>query len=275
MKIVMMMAAICATALAGRAAAQTNVDPNHAVGWGENVGWSNWYGDGLSSGTRVGATILSGYVWFENIGWLNLGSGAPANGVHYANIAPDFGVNIDSSGDLYGLAWSENVGWVNFDTSAAGTDRARLDYCSRLRGFAWGENIGWINLDDASRFVGLSAGQAPPSGTPSLSVALSGGNALVSWTILGTATAYDTVRGDLVTLHGTAGNFTVATAGCLGNDVLGVNTAQDATVPAAGQGRWYLTRGVNCGGVGTYDSLAVSQVGLRDAEVNASMLACP
>jgi len=273
MKVIMMLA--IATALAGRASAQTNIDPNHAVGWGENVGWSNWYGDGVSSGGRVGSTVLSGYVWFENVGWLNLGSGAPANGVHYANSAPDFGVNIDPSGNLYGLAWGENVGWVNFDTSSAGPDRARLDYCSRLRGFAWGENLGWINLDDATRFVGLSAGQAPPSGTPSLSVAMSGTNALVSWTLLGTATAYDIVQGGLGVLHSTAGNFAAATAGCLGNDVIGVNSAQDATVPSAGQGRWYLARGVSCGGAGTYDSLAVSQVGFRDAEVNASMLACP
>ena len=266
---------VAAGLLVTPAAAGTNIDAGNRYGWAENVGWNDWHGDGVSSGAIVGATLLSGSVWFENTGWLDLGNGAPANGVHYSNASSsDFGVNVDAVGNLYGLAWGENVGWVNFDTSAAGSDRARLDYCSRLRGFAWGENVGWINLDDATRFVGIDQTAPAPSGTPVLTVTTGGGGMLI-WTLLPGATAYDLVRGDMGTLHATDGDFTAATTNCLGNNLMGANTLVDAAVPASGQGFWYLTRGVSCGGSGTYDELSLSQVAPRDAKINASMLSCP
>jgi len=261
--------------LAIPAVAGTNIDTGNRYAWGENVGWSDWHGDGTSSGVVVGATYLSGSVWFENTGWLILGNGAPANGVHYGNAtSSDFGANIDPQGNLSGLAWGENIGWVNFDTSSAGSDRARLDYCSRLRGLAWGENIGWINLDDATRFVGLDPSGPAPSGTPFLTM-MSGGGGTLAWTLLQGATGYDMVRGDLATLVTSQGNFTTATTSCLGDNMTGFNTLVDAAMPASGQGFWYLTRGVACGGNGTYDSLAPSQVAPRDAKINASMLSCP
>ena len=53
------------------------------------------------------------------------------------------------------------------------------------------------------------------------------------------------------------------------------NLGESGREPAQGQAFWYLTRGVACGGNGTYDSLAPSQVAPRDAKINASMLSCP
>jgi hypothetical protein len=151
--------------------AQTNVDPAHPSAWQENCGWTNWHdaaggGPVGALGAHVGATFLSGWIWGENIGWISLGSGAPGNGIAYANPTggmvagvPEFGVNRDATtGHLSGFAWGENVGWINFSGGAlaAPAQPARVDAAAyRLRGYAWGENIGWLNLDDATRFVGI------------------------------------------------------------------------------------------------------------------------
>lgn len=139
--------------------AQSNIDPDHKFGWGENVGWTNWRdADGANQGVAVGEKFLAGYLWGENVGWINVGDGTPANGQKYANLDDtDYGVNVESNGDLSGLGWGENIGWVNFDTRSKGDDRARYDLCEhRFFGFAWGENVGWINLNDATHYVGTA-----------------------------------------------------------------------------------------------------------------------
>jgi hypothetical protein len=96
----------------------------------------------------------------------------------------------------------------------------------------------------------------------------------VSWTALTGATAYDLVAGGLLSLRGSGGNFTTATQACLADDTPLTNVT-DGSIPAAGDGRWYLLRGLSCGGNGTYDSGDPRQVGSRDSEINASTNACP
>jgi hypothetical protein len=92
----------------------------------------------------------------------------------------------------------------------------------------------------------------------------------LTW-LAATASAYDVVRGDLTLLLATSGNFTSAVLGCLENN--GTDTiASDATVPASGQGYFYLVRSSPGG---TYDSFCASQVASRDAGIQASGLACP
>jgi len=143
--------------------AQSNIDPDRAFSWGENIGWLNWRCD-PENGVVVGAEFLSGYIWAENVGWIDLGDG---NGPYGNNDDTDFGVNILPDGDLDGFAWGENIGWVNFGTDAVAPLQARLDFArGRFRGFAWGENIGWINLNDAEHFVAVipEAPLADPSG---------------------------------------------------------------------------------------------------------------
>ena len=151
------LAIIIALSLTVAAVAQSNIDPNHKSAWGENIGWQDWRdANGSIDGVRVHATFLSGYMWAENVGWISVGDGSPAGGTHYANTdGSDFGVNIDSNGDLFGLAWGENIGWVNFDTRDKGSQRARMTSidCGRFRGYVWGENVGWINLDDGTAYV--------------------------------------------------------------------------------------------------------------------------
>ena len=96
----------------------------------------------------------------------------------------------------------------------------------------------------------------------------------LSWTSVEGAMLYDVVRGDLDTLNDTAGDFSVATEACVADDVSG--TLVDLTeIPPAGTGYWYLVRGQNCDGNGTYDSGGASQVGSRDAEIAGSGNDCP
>jgi hypothetical protein len=109
-----------------------------------------------------------------------------------------------------------------------------------------------------------------PSSSPNLFVE----DALLSWSAVPGATGYDVVRGSLITLHSSGGDFTSAVAACSGNDHAGTSV-ESLEAPGTGEGFFYLVRGVNCAGTGTYDTDATSQVQLRDAEIDASPSACP
>jgi hypothetical protein len=115
---------------------------------------------------------------------------------------------------------------------------------------------------------------AAPTGFAAFAVAKSSGAAVLTWTTVPRATAYDLVRGDLSALRASAGDFTTATERCLADDIVVTNWS-DADTPATEHGYWYVVRGVNCGGVGSYDSGAPSQPASRDAEIAASGNACP
>jgi hypothetical protein len=115
---------------------------------------------------------------------------------------------------------------------------------------------------------------AQPAGSSHVSASHAAGGALISWTSVSGATGYDLVRGSLTVLASSGGNFTLATDACL-QDNSPLTIRSDPGAPAPGQGKWYLVRGQNCGGAGTYDSGAPSQVGSRDAEIAAASGACP
>ena len=137
------------------ALADSTVDPAAAFAWGGNVGEFNWR-PSLADGVLTGEYVCSGKVWAANAGWINLGSGAPANGIRYQNIdGADCGVNLLADGKLRGLAWGANIGWVNFEA----TGNPRIDFATGiLSGYAWGANVGWITLDDgANHFVATTA----------------------------------------------------------------------------------------------------------------------
>ncbi len=158
--------------LASSARAQSNIDATHKQAWGENIGWTNWRdADSTAQGVVVNSTFMGGYIWGENIGWINVGDGSPADGVNYANTdGTDFGVNIETDGDLHGYAWGENIGWINVDGGAMANPPhpARIECAdpptnplSRLTGYVWGENVGWINLDDTDHYVSADAATTP------------------------------------------------------------------------------------------------------------------
>jgi hypothetical protein len=95
----------------------------------------------------------------------------------------------------------------------------------------------------------------------------------VSWDMFPDSPAYDAVFGSVSVLRQTGGGFTAATAGCLARDVVS-SPAYGALDPPVGEVYWYLVRGY--GGVAgtTYDA-GDPGAGTRDAQINASPLACP
>lgn len=136
----------------------------------------------------------------------------------------------------------------------------------------WG---GWnlVDLNSGGRYCVSSCTSPAPTGSPTLSLTADPGGTTVSWAAIPVATAYDLVRGPLSGLRSSGGNFTTSTNACLADDVAGT-TFLDSALPVAADGFWYLVRGVTCVG-GPYDSSDPSQVGSRDAEINAAPSACP
>jgi hypothetical protein len=116
--------------------------------------------------------------------------------------------------------------------------------------------------------------EVPPSGVPSLVVEGSGGATTLTWWPLEEASAYDVVRGGLNALRDSGGDFGASVNSCIADDTE-VTSAEDAEVPASGDGFWYLVRGVNCVGPGSYDTGEPSQSGSRDPGIGSSALACP
>ena len=97
----------------------------------------------------------------DNVGWINLGTGFPTNGIQYRNLsANDFGVNLDSAGNLSGCAWGANIGWIIFTNgtatgalSSADSPRVNMSTGKRLGGYAYSANCGWISLSNSTAYV--------------------------------------------------------------------------------------------------------------------------
>jgi hypothetical protein len=259
-------------------AAAENIDPgsdDSQYAWGENVGWLNAEPQGEGGpGVQVDDFELTGWIWGENVGWISLSC---KNGSTCGTT--DYGVLNDGTGVLSGYAWAENVGWINFAPATAGVtiDAATGEF----GGEAWGENVGWIRFASSGAHpfamkTGWSCDPAPtpPSGSPDLAVAKSGTAAELSWGSTPGATAYDLIAGDLGALRGSGGDFSVATEACLSTHRT-TRLLSHPDTPGPGEAFWYLVRGENCGGKGSYDSGGGVQVGLRDAEVAASGSDCP
>jgi N-acetylneuraminic acid mutarotase len=113
-----------------------------------------------------------------------------------------------------------------------------------------------------------------PIGSPSVTIDFPSGVPALRWTPLPDATRYDVVAGDIVALLSSGGDFTSAILGCLADDSA-ANALDLSDAPAVGTGFFYLVRGENCGGPGTYDSGDPAQVGSCNAAINASPLSCP
>ncbi len=143
------------------AQAATTINPANSFAFGANLGWIDWRGD-AASGAVIGESVCSGHLYAANAGWINLGSGAPANGVRYANLsADDFGVNHDGLGNLQGQAWGANIGWLTFtnrDATGAYYDGPKVDlFTGKLSGYVWAANVGWISLSNAVALVQTDA----------------------------------------------------------------------------------------------------------------------
>src|SRR4051812_27641027 len=137
----------------------TTIDAANKYAYGANVGWMDWRGD-VTSGSVVGEYVCSGYIYGANVGWINLGTGFPTNGVQYRNLSTnDFGVNLDSAGNLSGFAWGANIGWIVFTNgSAAGllsaADSPKINVgTGKMGGYAYSANCGWISLSNTTAYV--------------------------------------------------------------------------------------------------------------------------
>ena len=114
----------------------------------------------------------------------------------------------------------------------------------------------------------------PPSTVPHLVIfKMADGSANLNVDRMSDAEGYEVVRGwinDLVSMHG---DFTYTTD-CLGSSAPFAPII-DTEFPGAAYGFWYLACGQTCGARGTYDEVAPSQVGSRDAGIQASGVICP
>jgi len=94
-----------------------------------------------------------------------------------------------------------------------------------------------------------------------------------AWNALADAQMYDVVMGDVGLLRTSGGDFTAAMVSCIAFHINATSSIGNG-VPAVGSAWWFVVRGNNCGGAGTYDSGGPGQVGSRDAELDASPLSC-
>ena len=95
----------------------------------------------------------------------------------------------------------------------------------------------------------------------------------LQWTPAAGAIAYDVMRGDLVALRQSGGDFRSATRSCLA-EFYDLTDMPYAGVPKPGEAFWFLVRGVSDTEAGTFDSGGPGQVGTRDPEIEAAPAAC-
>src|SRR5207247_10662136 len=63
----------------------------------------------------------------------------------------------------------------------------------------------------------------------------------IFWDLFPDSPGYDVVSGSLSVLRATGGDFTAATAGCLGSDIAS-SPVRESSGPPAGEAFWYLVR---------------------------------
>lgn len=128
------------------ALADSTVHTTDRHAYGANIGWTNWKWDTVTpEGASLEPYLMRGSIYAANVGWIDLGDGAPDDGVFYSLVSGDWGVNHDGSGGLSGWAYGANVGWVRFDPALSAPPRVDLG-TGALTGYAYSANVGWIGL---------------------------------------------------------------------------------------------------------------------------------
>ncbi|HEX5043116.1 MAG TPA: putative metal-binding motif-containing protein [Candidatus Polarisedimenticolaceae bacterium] len=85
----------------------------------------------------------------------------------------------------------------------------------------------------------------------------------------------DVIRGGLIALVSSHGDFSRATNACLASDT-NATSLEDNELPAASDGYWYLIRVQRAtGNHPTYDAEVCHQAASRDSSIAASPAACP
>jgi hypothetical protein len=191
-------------------------------------------------------------------------------------------VRFDGTGLQTNLSWHDSgTAGLSFDQPVSGLDSATTyHWRARVRSHpaSYAQPAGrWFSPPGNGWQEGdlrVVCTASPPAGSATIAESKSGASAILSWSAMAGAIAYDVVRGSLGALRSTAGDFTQATGSCLADDRPETTRTCTAT-PAPGDGLWYLVRGVSCGGPGSYDEGSPAQQGSRDAEIGAAAGACP
>jgi hypothetical protein len=194
--------------------------------------------------------------------WLNTQSDPPMSAT----------IEVSSDGSTWNPVWSNvadvtDSSWtpMEYDISSTAANQGSVHV-------RWGYGVnaagaqfcsGW-NIDDVELWTA----------TESVKTELTVEPAQLSWLSAGGAATFDVVKGDLAMLRGSGGDFSLATDGCVANDVGDTSQPFDDT-PAAGQGIWFLVRGVSPAGPSTFQSLSGYPESLRDAEIDAAAASCP
>lgn len=127
--------------------ADSTVHSTDRHSYGANIGWLNWKWDlAAPEGASLEPYLMRGRVYAANVGWIDLGDGAPDDGIFYSHKSGDWGVNHDGSGGLSGWAYGANIGWIRFDPAQKSPPRVDLG-TGALSGFAYAANVGWISLE--------------------------------------------------------------------------------------------------------------------------------
>lgn len=109
-------------------------------------------------------TPITGWGWSDGIGWISMNcSNTSSCGTS------NYGLSIDSSGNITGYAWSDNIGWISANPSdltgcPSGTCTATVDATSGVfsgwlraiegSGAQHGASDGWISLNGSSPAYG-------------------------------------------------------------------------------------------------------------------------
>jgi uncharacterized membrane protein len=231
---------------------------------------------GFTTSTATGATWPM--IWTQGLHWSNFNNLLLAQGVNITDIYPYAPTGMSADGRVITGALASLFGSIPFVLktptaivchapagSPVQTETTVVSFPDGLdAALAGGDTLG-----------PCACSTSAPADTPMLTVGkTAAGAAQLEWSAVGAAAGYDLVRGSLKVLR-RFGDFKSATTDCLENDWAGTSR-EDADLPSMYKdGFWYLVRATNCGGGGTFDSGAPSQVRARDAGIQASSFTCP
>ena len=162
-----------------------------------------------------------------------------------------------------------NLGTLDIAPTGVLTNSGRLVHAGELNNLGTLQNDAELIEHCDSLFSGNPIEGQGSTGAQSLSV----GKTSLEWCAIDGALGYDVVEGDLGLLRSSGGDFSVATTGCLGNDLPGLSLSH-VSAPRSGQGLFFLVRFNGVASPG-FDSVFDSQIGSRNAEIAASPSSCP
>jgi hypothetical protein len=141
------------------------------------------------------------------------------------------------------------------------------EYHALVSNWQWRTRFGSFRFDEC--------GQCPLVGRPDVSVEHMAGGARLVWTSAMHAQAYDILEGALGLLRSSGGEFTDATTACSATQVPGPSADLIGPDPSAGEGVWYLVRGIAQGCLGSLDDDSASRIASRDGAPPALPTTCP